>query len=570
MLSIKTKWGATMKRKILRTILIILIAIESLISVWIYLSIVHMKDYNEQISLGDKYLEEMDFENAELCYKKAIEIDDKRGVPYLQLASLYQDTDRIDEAAEILEEGQNKNAFSEKEQESADELSKAIQLKKDNPDTQEPELKQEEETAQKTVSREEYLEQYQLILDEYIQAAEYTYEEFGVVSESYPHVDSGYINFLSDVEYTLYDIDGNGVDEMILALKNNSNHIIFDIYGYNGKSAEKLIFKDSTGWNSDAFVYTDGTIHVFHTFPGRRLGDIYFYQIEDDGYSLETVESYELDSYQYPDAPYFNDDEALTEGEFQAKLAAYTPITPEVYIPLVMPLYTSEEEAKTENYEYKAYNEPDYPSYPEGKKQKYYIIFREKYREDRVEMSIFDIQEPYEGEYIIWDDYLELNHHEKMQDCDQFCIENNKWVEFYSDYPRMSDGATEIISSNLDVYDRQGKLIVKGAASANTYEVFDINMTWDEAKVYCEEQGGHLVTITSEAEQQKVYGLIKDRKNEAYWMGASVTGSEWKWVTGEPFDYQLWSPGEPNESEEGMCLQMFLENGCWDDTWIDV
>lgn len=543
-----------------------MIAIELLVSGWIYLSIKHVKRYNQQISFGNKYLEELDYESAELCYKKAIEIDEKRGVPYLQLAAIYQDTNRTDEAEKILEKAESQKVFSKKEEEYAEELSREIQLNKKNSNTQDIE-KTSKETEEKLVKRDEYLKQYQIILDEYNKAAEYTFEGFSVVSEQYPHVDSGYINFLSKAEYFLYDIDGNGVEEMAITWKNGSNHIIFDIYGYNGKSAEKLIFKGNTGWGSDAFIYTDGTIYVYQTFMGRRQGNIDFYRLGNDGYTLESQESYEMDSYQNPDTPYFNDTEKLTEEQFQKKLMEYTEVVPEVYIPLHTPIYT--EKKKEENSQLKFYNEPDYPPYPEGKNQKYYIIFKEKYREDRVEMSIFDIQKPYEDEYIIWNDYLELNHHEKMLDCDQFFIENNKWVEFYSDYSRMSDGATEIISSNLDVYDSEGRLIMNSSKSKSTYEVFDINMTWNEAENYCKERGGHLVTITSEEEQRKVYGLIKDGDYDAYWMGASVIGAKWSWVTDEPFDYQLWAVGEPDESEEGMCLQMYLENGNWDDTWVD-
>lgn len=42
----------------------------------------------------------------------------------------------------------------------------------------------------------------------------------------------------------------------------------------------------------------------------------------------------------------------------------------------------------------------------------------------------------------------------------------------------------------------------------NTYQIFDLNMTWTEAKEYCEEIGGHLVTITSEEEQANINSLL--------------------------------------------------------------
>ena len=37
----------------------------------------------------------------------------------------------------------------------------------------------------------------------------------------------------------------------------------------------------------------------------------------------------------------------------------------------------------------------------------------------------------------------------------------NEW-EFMGTYHRMTDGATNVLASNLDVYDSDGKLIIKG------------------------------------------------------------------------------------------------------------
>jgi hypothetical protein len=101
------------------------------------------------------------------------------------------------------------------------------------------------------------------------------------------------------------------------------------------------------------------------------------------------------------------------------------------------------------------------------------------------------------------------------------------------------------------------------------YKVFDLNMTWEEAKDYCEELGGHLAVITSPEEQELVYPLIADGEYEGYWLGASVYDGEWGWITGEDFDYTNWEPWEPNESEDDMHMQMYRDDGCWDDTWND-
>lgn len=80
------------------------------------------------------------------------------------------------------------------------------------------------------------------------------------------------------------------------------------------------------------------------------------------------------------------------------------------------------------------------------------------------------------------------------------------------------------------------------------YKRFDKPMTWEEAKKYCEKLGGHLVTITSEEEQEFVKEYIVPGKKNYYWMGAKRDESYHfsKWVTGESITYTHFDSGEPN------------------------
>lgn len=69
-------------------------------------------------------------------------------------------------------------------------------------------------------------------------------------------------------------------------------------------------------------------------YLGGKLVETYmdFYQLKDDGYSLETVESYELGVGTEPDSQvvYYNDKETLTDEEFWIKLDSYIPIIPDM------------------------------------------------------------------------------------------------------------------------------------------------------------------------------------------------------------------------------------------------
>jgi len=99
--------------------------------------------------------------------------------------------------------------------------------------------------------------------------------------------------------------------------------------------------------------------------------------------------------------------------------------------------------------------------------------------------------------------------------------------------------------------------------------------------------GGHLATITSQAENEFIYKLICNNKefwfiasnNYGYgpWVGGyKKEGSTdlkkgWEWVVGEEFKYSSWAPGVPDNyggSEDRIC---FCRPNMWDKPlWNDV
>lgn len=81
----------------------------------------------------------------------------------------------------------------------------------------------------------------------------------------------------------------------------------------------------------------------------------------------------------------------------------------------------------------------------------------------------------------------------------------------------------------------------------HTYQIFTGDLTWTQAKAYCELLGGHLVTITS-AEEQAAMMAVKDPAHEV-WMGGYLEDEQWRWVTGEAWEYEYWGEGEPNNAD---------------------
>ncbi len=109
------------------------------------------------------------------------------------------------------------------------------------------------------------------------------------------------------------------------------------------------------------------------------------------------------------------------------------------------------------------------------------------------------------------------------------------------------------------------------------YQLFDISLTWEEAKKECESLGGYLATITSKNEQAFVEALITTGEKNCYWLGAEKeTTGYWQWVTGEEFDYANWKSGEPNnEKNIENYLEMYAKvydriiPGQWNDITVD-
>ena len=101
--------------------------------------------------------------------------------------------------------------------------------------------------------------------------------------------------------------------------------------------------------------------------------------------------------------------------------------------------------------------------------------------------------------------------------------------------------------------------------NGNTYKLFNNPVSWDLAKEICAEKGGHLVTITSEAEEKAVSDLRSKCSNPYVWIGATSESGSWKWVTGESLSYTNWDSGQPDNYEGKEKYACIWGNGKWND-----
>lgn len=133
------------------------------------------------------------------------------------------------------------------------------------------------------------------------------------------------------------------------------------------------------------------------------------------------------------------------------------------------------------------------------------------------------------------------------------------------------------ISSNMTLYAQWkpiGDNIPEGAVYYNGshYKMYDEYYAWNEAAAQCETLGGHLLTITSADEQAFVASyLAENGTRNVYWLGANCeSGTEWKWVTDEAYDYvpdeqaiDYW--GTAPYAMGIMDIEMFGPTGTWGD-----
>ena len=107
------------------------------------------------------------------------------------------------------------------------------------------------------------------------------------------------------------------------------------------------------------------------------------------------------------------------------------------------------------------------------------------------------------------------------------------------------------VSGRLDPAAVPEDVTLIGDFRGNSYYRSHARFTWEEARARAFREGGHLITIADQAENDVAAAAAKYGVS-SYWLGLSDVEQEgsWQWVTGEPFSYENWAPGEPNNSAD--------------------
>lgn len=104
--------------------------------------------------------------------------------------------------------------------------------------------------------------------------------------------------------------------------------------------------------------------------------------------------------------------------------------------------------------------------------------------------------------------------------------------------------------------------------NGHTYELYDDNLTWEDANKFAEMKGGHLATINDENEKTFIDKFLQNSSKNFYWLGATASKeNSFNWVTGEPFSYSAWAENEPNNMDSvEYYLMQYKSSGKWNDS----
>ena len=164
------------------------------------------------------------------------------------------------------------------------------------------------------------------------------------------------------------------------------------------------------------------------------------------------------------------------------------------------------------------------------------VTYRDKNDASVTASVVTDAEGKYRFEDVAGGDLLFFLSQNGYEDCE---------VEIRFDAQEDLEMAPVYLHSDVDVSDIaiDSKKEFRGHTYAVVYNANDYS--WEEASAACRALGGHLVTITTQEEQEFVADMYSSSSYAEYtgnywtWIGASKENREsaWKWVTGEEYSY---------------------------------
>lgn len=134
------------------------------------------------------------------------------------------------------------------------------------------------------------------------------------------------IRHAQKVYYALYDIDGNGTQELIIGGgEDASNPWNYDLYTYDGSKAVHVFPNFEFGYRTNFSLYENGIIEVFYSGSAAESGND-FYRMNAAGTGAEIVENFSIIGSLDSDTTvitYYQGKNVITENEYNQKIQEY-------------------------------------------------------------------------------------------------------------------------------------------------------------------------------------------------------------------------------------------------------
>ncbi len=161
------------------------------------------------------------------------------------------------------------------------------------------------------------------------------------------------------------------------------------------------------------------------------------------------------------------------------------------------------------------------------------------------------------NDYGNGEDYTEiLKSHGRWND-----LSNSAHREFVMEIPCSNEAPT-----CDDVSENKPGFIYLGEFNDAKYFVSDHPSDWGYAKSNSEANGGHLVVINSQEENDFIQNNINPSTGSV-WTGLNTVASPdvFNWVNGDPVNYTNWQAGEPNGNGTNQAVRLKKSSGEWTD-----
>lgn len=134
------------------------------------------------------------------------------------------------------------------------------------------------------------------------------------------------IRHAQKVYYALYDIDGNGTQELIIGGgEDASNPWNYDLYTYDGSKAVHVFPDFEFGYRTNFSLYENGIIEIFYSGSAAESGND-FYRMNAAGTGAEIVENFSIIGSLDGDTTvitYYQGKNVITEDEYNQKIQEY-------------------------------------------------------------------------------------------------------------------------------------------------------------------------------------------------------------------------------------------------------